>query len=191
MAGLLLCLLLAGCGAGNHRLDPLILKGAEEVVHIPVEEHSELAGFMKKALRETGLRECTLERKEAEKRERKAVKEIPPRREKNPVAWPLSFCEEGEKSAYAGYISPAAKKKAEKWFRKRLDTYPDGTKIEFYDVDDASWIGRMRSGGEPGVVVVTVGEPPKLNKRVVEEALEKNIPETLRQEMAKDPSGSM
>ena len=69
MAGLLLCLLLAGCGAGNHRLDPLILKGAAEVVHIPVEEHSELAGFMKKALRETGLRECTLSAKSGEKGE--------------------------------------------------------------------------------------------------------------------------
>ena len=176
-AGLLLFLLLAGCSEENRRLDPLILKGSADVLHIPAEdEYAELADFMRAALRETDLRECTLKRIDAEKRERKVVKEVPPRRGKDPVAWPLSFCEEGEKSAYTGYISPAAKKKADQWFRKHLDTYPDGTKIEFYDVDDASWVGRMGSRDGPGAVVVTVGEPPELKKRVVEKAAEKKQP---------------
>lgn len=176
-AGLLLCLLLAGCSEEHRQLDPLILKGSADAVHIPAEdEYAEMADFMRAALRETNLRKCTLKRKDAETRERKAFKEIPPQRGKEPVAWPLSFCEEGGKSAYAAYISPAAKKKADQWFRKRLDTYPDGTKIEFYDVDDASWIGRMGSGADPGVVVVTVGEPPKLKKRMAEKAAEKQQP---------------
>lgn len=165
----LLFLFLVGCSAEDRQLDPLILEKSVDMVHLPAEAYSEFADFMGSALKETNHCECTLERKKAVKREEKEAEKLSPRPGYDRVAWPLSICKEGVKSTYVDYIHSAAKKKADQWFRKHLRTYPDGTKIVFYDIDDPYWIRPTASKGESGNMVITIGEPPKLKKRIVEE----------------------
>jgi hypothetical protein len=80
--GLLLCLILTDASRRTSPVVPPIF-GRSATFHIPAEEGPELADFMRCVRRETGLRGRAPDRKWAERKEEKRVRELSPRRERN------------------------------------------------------------------------------------------------------------
>jgi hypothetical protein len=122
---------LAGCTMNGERKKTNIAKIDDRAFFFSDKQFPERASFFQTAFRVTKTTVCTLDRKNAEARNKEALKDYPPKDEYDCVEWPLAICKEGGAGAYVDYIESDKNEKAEKWLQKELSKYPDGTPLFF------------------------------------------------------------
>ncbi|MFC7440491.1 sporulation protein [Laceyella putida] len=122
---------LAGCTMNEDSKKTNISKVDVRAFFFSDKQFPERASFFQTAFRATKTTACTLDRKNAEARNKEALKDYPPKDEYDRVEWPLAICKEGGAGAYVDYIESKKNEKAEKWLQKELSKYPDGTPLFF------------------------------------------------------------
>nr|WP_328803704.1 NucA/NucB deoxyribonuclease domain-containing protein [Paenibacillus puerhi] len=100
-------------------------------LEFPVDRYPETGKHIKEAIAAGHSAICTVDREGAEHNRQESLKGTPTKKGFDRDEWPMAMCEEGGKGADIRYISPSDNRGAGSWVSNQLETYKDGTKVEF------------------------------------------------------------
>ncbi|WP_442956111.1 NucA/NucB deoxyribonuclease domain-containing protein [Paenibacillus sp. MMO-177] len=100
-------------------------------LEFPADRYPETAKHIREAMASGESKICTIDREEAEENRKESLKDIPTKKGYDRDEWPMAMCKEGGEGADIEYISPSDNRGAGAWVSNQLDTFPDGTRVEF------------------------------------------------------------
>jgi len=127
------CLVAAG-GCASSSVDRPALGDPEYDVKLvfPSDDYPETALHMYDAITLGGASSvCTIDRDGAEENRRQSLSGIDAREGYDRDEWPMAMCEEGGAGANVAYIDAGDNRGAGAWVGRRLEPYPDGTRVLF------------------------------------------------------------
>ncbi|MCM3631548.1 NucA/NucB deoxyribonuclease domain-containing protein [Paenibacillus glycanilyticus] len=104
---------------------------SDYTLEFPVDRYPETAKHIQEAMASGESKICTIDRENAEENRKESLKDIPTKKGYDRDEWPMAMCQEGGDGADIAYISPSDNRGAGAWVSNQLDTFPDGTRVEF------------------------------------------------------------
>ncbi|WP_435168208.1 NucA/NucB deoxyribonuclease domain-containing protein [Paenibacillus glycanilyticus] len=100
-------------------------------LEFPADRYPETAKHIREAMASGESKICTIDRENAEENRKESLKDIPTKKGYDRDEWPMAMCKEGGDGADIAYIAPSDNRGAGAWVSNQLDTFPDGTRVEF------------------------------------------------------------
>ncbi|NIK72317.1 NucA/NucB deoxyribonuclease domain-containing protein [Paenibacillus sp. BK720] len=100
-------------------------------LEFPADRYPETAEHIREAMASGESKVCTIDRENAEENRKESLKDIPAKKGYDRDEWPMAMCKEGGEGADIAYIAPSDNRGAGAWVSNQLDTFPDGTRVEF------------------------------------------------------------
>jgi hypothetical protein len=113
----------------QHEATPA--SASDYTLEFPADRYPETAKHIEKAMDTGESKICTIDRDHADENRKESLKDIPTKSGYDRDEWPMAMCKEGGDGADIAYIHPSDNRGAGAWVSNQLDTFPDGTRVEF------------------------------------------------------------
>lgn len=116
----------------NHRELPISVHTTDAVkIQIPAKRYPETVQHMKEAIENGQSSICTIDRDGADQRREDSLRDIPTKKGFDRDEYPPAVCLEGGQGADIKYVHPSDNRGSGAWLGRRIQDYPDGTKLMF------------------------------------------------------------
>lgn len=122
----MIMIILQGCSAANTNTT-----ASDATLEFPSNRFPETGAHIKDAIANGHSKVCTIDRNGVDGRRKQSLASTPTKKNFDRDEWPMAMCKEGGKGADIRYIKPSDNRGAGSWIGKQLDSYPNGTRVEF------------------------------------------------------------
>lgn len=104
-----------------------------EIVQLefPADRYPETAEHIQEAIESGESAVCTINREDADENRKESLSGVPTKKGYDRDEWPMAMCAEGGSGADIEYITPGDNRGAGSWVGNQLESYADGTRVEF------------------------------------------------------------
>ncbi|KGE18077.1 NucA/NucB deoxyribonuclease domain-containing protein [Paenibacillus wynnii] len=97
----------------------------------PTDRYPKTARHIQEAIENGEAPICTIDREGADENRRLSLKGVPTKKGYDRDEWPMAMCLEGGEGADIEYIPPSDNRGAGSWVGNQLESFADGTRVEF------------------------------------------------------------